>query len=256
MDSGASRHVTGVREHLGPVTSHVGRKSVTIADGERHVVGGSGEANVQLDCGEIKMTNVMYVPSLKRNLVSVGSLADEGHVIVFTNRICLVLDNARNKQIVAQGVRHKANGLYQLGVTSRKTNSLEASSVEIQKDEANNVVTAEEIELWHKRCGHLHYKGLNHLAKKERVKGLPNLDSLKDVCPECLAGKQHMAPFPKKSEHRAKVPLELVHSDLVGPLHVQSLSGSRYICVFTDDYSRKSWTYFLKAMRNLGVLEN
>lgn len=65
-----------------------------------------------------------------------------------------------------------------------------------------------------------------------------------------------MAPFPKKSEHRAKVPLELVHSDLVGPLHVQSLSGSRYICVFTDDYSRKSWTYFLKAMRNLGVLEN
>ena len=43
------------------------------------------------------------------------------------------------------------------------------------------------------------------------------------------------------------MPLELVHSDLVGPLPVKSLNGSRYICVFTDDYSRKSWTYFLKT---------
>ena len=175
-----------------------------------------------------------------------GSLGNEGHVIVFTNRKCLVLDNVQNKHIVAQGMRHKGNGLYQLGVSSRKPNSSEENYVETPKDEVNNVVTAEEIKLWHKRYGHLHYKGLSHLAKNERVKGLPNLDSLKEVCPECLAGRQHMAPFSRKSEHKAKVPLELVHSNLVGPLHVQSLNGSRYICVFTDDYYRKSWTYFLK----------
>lgn len=48
------------------------------------------------------MTNVMYVPALKHNLISVGLLADEGHVIVFTNRKNLVLDNVRNKHIVEQ----------------------------------------------------------------------------------------------------------------------------------------------------------
>ena len=225
----------------------VGRKTITIVDGERHAVGGNGEVNVKSDCGEIKMTNVMYVPSFKHNLVSVGLLADEGHVIVFTNRKCLFLDNVQNKYIVVQGVRHKGNGLYQLGVSSRKPNSLEANFVETLKDEANNVVTAKLIKLWHKRYGHLHYKGLSHLAKKERVKGLPNLDSLKEICLECLARRQHRAPFPRKSEHKAKVPLELVHPDLVGPLHVQSLNGSKYICVFMHDYFRKSWTYFLKS---------
>ena len=112
------------------------------------------------------MTNVMYVPSLKRNLVYVGSLADKGHVIVFTNKKCLVLDNDRNKHVVAQGMRHKGNGLHQLGVSSRKPNSLEANFVETPTDEANSGVPAEEIKLWHKRYGHLHYKGLSHLAKK------------------------------------------------------------------------------------------
>ena len=60
----------------------------------------------------------MYVPSLKCKLVSVGLLADKGHVIVFTDRKCLVQDNVRNKHVVAQGMRHKGNGLYQLGVSS------------------------------------------------------------------------------------------------------------------------------------------
>ena len=120
----------------------------------------------------------MDVPLLKRNLVSVGSLADEGHVIMFTNRKCLVLDNIWNKHIVAQGVRHKRNGLYQLGGSSSKPNSLQANYVETLKDEIKNVVTTEEIKLWHKRYGHLHYKGMSHLAEKKGVKGLMNLHSL------------------------------------------------------------------------------
>lgn len=247
MDSGASCHVTSAREHLESVIPPIGRKTVTTADGEHHAVGGSGNVNVKSNCGEIKMTNVMHVPSLKRNLISVSSLADKGHVIVLTDKKCLVLDNVRNKKVVAQRVRNKENGLYRLGVSLRKTNSLEADLVETEKDEVNFVVTDEEIKLWHRRYGHLHYKGLSHLAKKKRVKRLPNLDSWNEVCAECLAGKQHRASFPQKSENRAKAPLELVHSDLVGPLPVQSLHGSKYICVFTDDYPRKSWTYFLKA---------
>ncbi|KAG0575114.1 hypothetical protein KC19_VG319600 [Ceratodon purpureus] len=100
MDSGASRHVTRSPGHLKLITPSMERNLVTTADGERHLVGGSGDVNVQTDCGETKMTNVMYVPSLKRNLVSVGSLADKGHV-VFTDKKCLVLDNIKNRDIIA-----------------------------------------------------------------------------------------------------------------------------------------------------------
>lgn len=33
---------------------------------------------------------------------------------------------------------------------------------------------------------------------------------------------------------------------LCGPMSVESLGGSRYFLLFTDDYSRISWLYFLK----------
>lgn len=100
MDSGASCLVTGAREHLELVIPLVGRKIVTTADKERHAVGGSGDVNMKSDCKEINMINVMYVPSLKHNLVFVGSLTDKGqYVIVFTNKRCLFLDNIRNKDI-------------------------------------------------------------------------------------------------------------------------------------------------------------
>ena len=179
------------------------------------------------------MTNVLYVPSLKRNLVSVGSLADQGHVVMFTNKSCIILDNLKNRKVIGKGIRNKTNGLYQLGVNP--------------VIEANHVASENEIKLWHRRYGHLHYKGLNHLSRKRRVKGLPDIGVLSEVCAECLAGRQHRAPFPAKSENRAKHQLELVHSDLVGPLPKPSLHGSRYICVFTNDYSGKSWVYFLRA---------
>ena len=127
------------------------------------------------------------------------------------------------------------------------SSKIDANSVETNIEEANAIVAEEETKLWHRRYGHLHYRGLSHLAKKKSVKGLPNLNVIKDTCADCLACRQHRASFHEKSENKAKETLELVHSDLVGPLPKQSLHGSKYICVFTDNYSKKSWVYFLKA---------
>ena len=44
----------------------------------------------------------------------------------------------------------------------------------------------------------------------------------------------------------AKEPLQLIHSDICGPLEVPSLSRPIYFLTFIDDFSRKSWVYFLK----------
>ena len=59
-------------------------------------------------------------------------------------------------------------------------------------------------------------------------------------------GKNIRNPFPQ-SEHKSKEPLDLVHSDVCGPMSVHSFSGYRYCVTFIDDYSRKTWIYFLKA---------
>jgi hypothetical protein len=53
--------------------------------------------------------------------------------------------------------------------------------------------------------------------------------------------------FPCRSETRAAKPREKFHSDLIGPLQQASLAGLRYILVFFDDHSRKSWTLFLRS---------
>ena len=59
-------------------------------------------------------------------------------------------------------------------------------------------------------------------------------------------GKMHKNPFPKVSPHRASRPYEIIHSDICGPMQVDSIGGSRYMITFTDDYSRYTVAYFIK----------
>ena len=59
-------------------------------------------------------------------------------------------------------------------------------------------------------------------------------------------GKNIRRPFPQ-SEHKSKGTLDLVHSDVCGPMSFQSFSGYSYCVTLIDDYSRKTSIYFLKA---------
>jgi transposase InsO family protein len=79
------------------------------------------------------------------------------------------------------------------------------------------------------------------------VEGLPLLAAPLKVCNDCLAGKQHRNNIPKKSYWRATCKLQLVHSDICGPVTPESNSGKRYLITFIDDFSRKCWVYFISA---------
>ncbi|KAI0340729.1 hypothetical protein BDW22DRAFT_1315755, partial [Trametopsis cervina] len=90
--------------------------------------------------------------------------------------------------------------------------------------------------LWHRRLAHFHHSGLKKLVSEGLVTGL-KLESSASADPiyePCLAGKLNAAPFPS-SDSRAARPLELVHSDVHGPLPVRSHSGYRYWCSWIDD---------------------
>nr|GMD06049.1 Retrovirus-related Pol polyprotein from transposon TNT 1-94 [Ipomoea batatas] len=99
-------------------------------------------------------------------------------------------------------------------------------------------------DLWHLRYGHLHLNGLKLLSKKQMVLGLPNINTL-EFCEGCVLGKHRKKPFSVGKSWRASECLELVHADLCGPMKTESLNGSRYFLLFTDDYTRMSWVYFL-----------
>jgi hypothetical protein len=91
----------------------------------------------------------------------------------------------------------------------------------------------------------LNFSGLKTLQKKEMVRGLPQINDPSNVCEECVTAKQHRESFPKENTWRANHILQLVHSDICGPLNPTSNSHKRYFITFTDDFSRKTWVYFL-----------
>ena len=91
-----------------------------------------------------------------------------------------------------------------------------------------------DLSLWHRRFGHLHIGGVQSLIKKELVTGI-SLQSAAHpdpICEPCLAGKQHRGPIPKEAEHHAGQLLELIHSDLHGPLPVRTREGYQYWITF------------------------
>ena len=99
-------------------------------------------------------------------------------------------------------------------------------------------------ELWHRRLGHIHYKALPDL--QNMVCGMPSISlSKNEICKGCMLGKNIKKDFPS-SDNRAKSILDLVHSNVCGPMSSPSLSVCLYYVIFIDDYSRKRWIYFLK----------
>ena len=78
------------------------------------------------------------------------------------------------------------------------------------------------------------------------VTGLPMVSYKDGVCSGCVLEKHHRDSFDKRAFCQASVPLELVHSDLCGPLPSASFSSFKYFLTFIDDYSRRTWVYFLK----------
>ena len=52
--------------------------------------------------------------------------------------------------------------------------------------------------------------------------------------------------FPEEASTRATKSLQLVHTDVCGPIKPSSLGKSNYFLLFIDDLGRKTWVYFLK----------
>ena len=94
--------------------------------------------------------------------------------------------------------------------------------------------------------GHLHFNAMKLLYTNNMVQGLTSI-SLEDQVDEgCILGKQHRVPFPLGPAWRAQAPLELIHSDLCGPMKTRCLNGRKYFFLILDDYTIMNRVYFLK----------
>jgi hypothetical protein len=189
-----------------------------------------GESTYKLDSGTpMKMKDVLYIPGLTNNLLAISALDKKGfRVAVIDGEVLMWPKGKTIEDAIVIGT--KEGGMYKLKGHSNAT--LTHSS------ESPN-------ELSHRRLAHINYKALPYVSKA--VIGLPdfNVDH-EGVCKGRAQGNNINNPF-SKSNNKAEGVLQLIHSDVCGPMPSNSLSGYVYYVSFIDDYSHKTWVYFLKS---------
>jgi len=238
IDSGATRHMTFQKELLSDYCQFKNPEAVGLGDGRTVDAYGTGRVKIGMLLGhdsnyDTAMSSVLYVPQLFCNLFSVRAAALRDKVIQFGHSRCWIRD--RNGQLVGKG--RLIDKMYQLDCIP-KGPSEQASVVREQ-----NV----ETDLWHQRLGHVSVGQMKLMAAKQLVNGLDlSLDVALSLCEGCVEGKMHRKPHKSVGEIRFTGKLQLVHSDVCGPMQTQSVGGNRYFVTFIDDYSRYTAVYFIK----------
>ncbi|GJW02681.1 retrovirus-related pol polyprotein from transposon TNT 1-94 [Tanacetum coccineum] len=230
MDSGGSFHMTPRRDFLFDFKEFNGG-TVLLGDNRACAIMGIGKVRVQMkDGSSFVLENVRYIPELKRNLISLGTLDREGYTVKLQNGRVKVI---KGSLMVLSGTM-KGNCVYSLDGWAESGEA----SVGIQEKESL-------AQVWHKRLGHISEAGLHELEKREVLgnKGLGKLE----FCKNCVLGKSTRVCF-SRGQHMT-LEYNYVHADLwwtLGPSRVESMSGCRYFLSIVDDYSRRVWVHFLR----------
>lgn len=231
LDSGCSNHMSGNKEWFSDLDVQF-RQTVKLGNNSRMAVMGKGNIRMQVNGFTQVISEVYYIPELKNNLLSMGQLQEKGVAILIQQGKCKVF--------------HPSKGLIIQSEMSANRMFVVLAAMMPKATTCFQAVTEDESYLWHCRFGHLGFKGLRTLQYKKMVSGLPSLlKTPAKLCTTCLVGKQHRESIPKRSLWRASQKLELVHADICGPITPASNSNKRYFLSFIDDFSRKTWIYFL-----------
>eukprot|EP00253_Pinus_taeda_P034028 PITA_34028 len=238
IDSGATFHFTPHTEWFCEYEKYDGG-DVFLGDDRKARIIGQRKVKLKLQGGRVRtLPGVLHIPALARNLISVSKFDDAGVKTVFEKDTCKMVRGALVFMLgVWIGTMYKLQGST---VVDRCNSSMVPES-----GAENLVVSREKTMLWHQRLGHIGEKGLRILHGKSIVKGMSNSSIDFDFCENCVYGKQNRVNFPSGSK-RTKQILELVHSDVFGPVKVPSLGKFVYYVAFIDDFSMNTWIYFLK----------
>jgi hypothetical protein len=173
FDTGASSHMTGLRKVFATLINTV-HGTVKFGDGSVVKIYGKGSVIFRGQTGEQRvLTDVYYIPSLRSNIISVGQLDEGGYKIGITNGMMTIHDPASK---LLTRVKHTENCLY----TDLLTHDAPTCLISNTEDATWR---------WHARFGHLHFRALHTLSKRNMVHGLPNVERVEEYCDSCALGK-------------------------------------------------------------------
>jgi len=228
VDSAASTHMCWMRGCFDDYHTTTER-SVTMGDKGSVAMAGVGTVVLNVivhgKTRKIKLEKVLHVPTMGFNLVSVGMMGESGAEVSFKGgkAIIKISDN-----VSACGTRKSE--LYHLDMAAM-----------------SGIAAVASLQLWHARLGHVNVAGVKRMIKNKDKDGLKcSSMAVKDVCEPCVYGKAALTPMPSAGGGRVIKRLQLVHSDLGGPMSEPSRGGALYLGTFTGDFSRWTDVVFLQ----------
>nr|XP_016457574.1 PREDICTED: uncharacterized mitochondrial protein AtMg00300-like [Nicotiana tabacum] len=167
---------------------------------------GIGSVRVRCHDGVVRtITQVRHVPDLKKNLISLSTLDEQGYRYMSEAGTIKV---TKGSLVMLKGKLE--NGLYTLA-GSTIVGSANASTVQLSNDD--------KARLWHMRLGHMSARGLEMLSNRTLLEG-EKINTL-DFCEHCVLGKQKKVSF-STGKHKTRGVLDYIHSDLWGPSKLPS----------------------------------
>ena len=114
-------------------------------------------------------------------------------------------------------------------------------------DDDDKFNTCHDMQTWHEILGHCNYEDvlkLQDVVDGMQIKGKAVRPD--QECEVCIQGK-FAQPRNRNPDTKADAPLQMVQTDLAGPIATESIDGYKYVQSFTDDYSSTVFVYFLKT---------
>ena len=220
-DSGATHHVTNNAHNLINPKIYQGPDQLHVGNDIGLVIHSTGSSSLISRSLPIKLVNILHVPDIQKNLLSVFRLTNDNFVFVeFHATYCIVTDEITGRPLHRGTVK---DGLYLLA---------QARPPEV------NIGERIGVDLWHHHLGHPKMRLLQSVIS---TYGLSMLSVSKTLsCDACLSSKSHHLPY-SKSTHQTSRALKIIHSDLWGPSPIISHLGNWYYVLFIDDFTRYTW---------------
>ena len=170
VDSGASNHMTGHGEWFRDMQDLERPGYVETRDDTSHPIKHIGNVSLTLQDGKVKyLADVLHVPSITKNLISVGQMVEKNLQVRFTPAGLFVEEYKEVGHLIAQGRRLIAQG--------KKVGRMFTLDVDIPEVKAAMFVqgtgVVADIEIWHKRIGHVNVQRLKNMQNQNIVTGIP-----------------------------------------------------------------------------------
>ncbi|GJY14761.1 retrovirus-related pol polyprotein from transposon TNT 1-94 [Tanacetum coccineum] len=230
IDIGATRHVCADKSMFHSFRAVDNGQKLYMGNSATADIKGEGDVILKMTSEkELKLTNVLYVPEIRKNLVSGWLLNKFGFRLVFESDKFVL---SKNQMYVGKGYAVDAMFKLNVMVVKNDINKMNSSAYLI---ESSNV--------WHGRLGHVNFNSMRRLIK---FNSLPNfhIDS-KYKCETCVEAKLTRTSF--KSVKRTTEPLDMIHTDICDLKSLPTKGGNKYFITFIDDCTKYCYVYLLKS---------